>query len=64
MAERNFYEEGRQAWRDGADRPDMPADDAPEAECLFWVGFVFECARDYFKRRGMALYPETVVPRP
>lgn len=58
------YERGRQAWRDGADRPPMPADDAPEYEQLFWVGFVMEVARDFYKRRSIALYPDLVEPRP
>lgn len=54
---------GRKAWEDGAAMPPYPGDE-PTAEALFWVGYVEARARDYFRRRAMALYPDTVEPRP
>ncbi len=61
---REAYERGQQAWRDGADMPPTPPGDIADEAAMFWVGFMFERARDFFKRQRMALYPDRVEPRP
>ncbi len=63
MSEQAF-EAGKQAWREGADMPPMPPDNAEDEIAMFWLGYVWERSRDFFKRREMALYPDTVEPRP
>lgn len=55
---------GRKSWEDGADMPPMPEGDDATAEALFWVGYQEARARDFFRRRAMALYPDTIDPRP
>lgn len=57
-------EAGRKAWEDGADMPRMPEGDKLTPEALFWVGYQERRARDFFARRGMALYPDAIIPRP
>lgn len=56
--------EGRQAWADGGDMPPYPAADDVTHEALVWVGFVEARSRDFFVRRKMALYLDTIEPRP
>lgn len=61
---RAALEAGRAAWADGADMPPMPESDAATPEALYWAGFIEARAYDWFRRRAMALYPDTVEPRP
>lgn len=55
---------GRKAWEDGEPMPPMPEGDVMSKAALFWMGFQDARCRDFFRRRGMALYPDAVEPRP
>lgn len=60
------FRTGQRAWENGADMPPWPGDDAKirTPSTLYWLGYMFERGRDFFRRRDMALYPDTVEPRP
>jgi hypothetical protein len=59
------FEAGSIAWETGAGMPPMP-DDEDELTFLgvWWLGYMIARGRDYFRRREMALYPDTVEFRP
>lgn len=61
---RAHMESGRESWRRGDPMPATPATDDITPEAMQWVGFIEARAHDWFKRRAMAIYPDTVEPRP
>lgn len=56
------YGRGAKAWDFGDKMPAMPPDDADLETMCFYL--MMARARDYFRRRDMALYPESVEFRP
>jgi hypothetical protein len=50
------------AWRTDAAYPDVSRKITPAQ--AYWIGYMLERARDWWRRRDMALYPDTVEPRP
>lgn len=58
-------EAGSIAWETGAPVMPMPChEDARSFVSVWWYGYMMARARDYFRRREMALYPDSVEPRP
>jgi hypothetical protein len=61
----DLIDTGRKGWESGAPMPPMPQNhDEYTPEALYWVGYMLRRAQDLFERRGMALYPDTIKPRP
>lgn len=55
---------GRKGWEHGAPMPPYPTTDLFTPQALYWLGYVTARGQDFLRRRDMALYPDTVEPRP
>jgi hypothetical protein len=63
MSDEDAFQAGMKDWDAGGPMPSYPRL-ASGAEFFHWLGFMLARGRDFFRRREMALYPDTVEPRP
>lgn len=63
VTDEEAFREGARDWCRGDPMPSWPRR-ASGVTFWYWLGFMRARARDFFRRREMALYPDRIEPRP
>lgn len=63
MSDDDYFKKGAKGWCRGDSMPDWPRRSAGPA-FYYWLGYMHARARDFFRRRRMALYPDMIKFRP